>query len=537
MAPLKRVAGCVFISIALLSTQVAASNYNTFVPPPRCYHCPDPNAKPFPQYGDSDKCRNRYAKYLFDMPSPVREWELDDEEDDDDQVLQHDVTRQEASEPVITFDSSTTYQTIDGFGGSIAFFGNWITNHEYKTDIYDLLFSELKPSVLRLRNHYDTDNEFQTSSELMDTDREHVDAAKERLGSNFDILMSSWSPPKNRKASGEIVGVEDFTLNTMKKTKAGAWNYSWMARHWLNSLLAYESLGVVPRWVSIQNEPDYTEVGLPSCLLAEEESDVYPSYFKTLRKTSTWLADRGINVTLIGPESTGFDSFIDSGSAEDRLSIVANHLYKAGDQFTDENFFSNLEAQLEAGRAIAEARGYEKMYMTEFANLAQYETSNVLDFAKVMYMTLTTGHASMYLNWDLMWGEGFGEGTLMLVENPFDTASWTTTQGYYTTPAFWWFSHFTRYVRPGSVRVGCNLSEGLVDILAMCFKGEGDAFTMIIINLSLTRIDINLEGLPSSPTGFEFTKYRMTERRSSRVSSGTTSLPIRGRTISTLYRE
>lgn len=49
---------------------------------------------------------------------------------------------------------NTKKQTIDGFGGSIAYYENWVVSHPKRTMIYDYLFRDLGLSILRSRNMY-----------------------------------------------------------------------------------------------------------------------------------------------------------------------------------------------------------------------------------------------------------------------------------------------------------------------------------------------------------------------------------------------
>src|SRR5262249_52998592 len=49
-----------------------------------------------------------------------------------------------------TIDATQTHQTIEGLGGAIAFFNNWVTAHPFKQEIYTNAFAGLNLSMLRL---------------------------------------------------------------------------------------------------------------------------------------------------------------------------------------------------------------------------------------------------------------------------------------------------------------------------------------------------------------------------------------------------
>lgn len=178
----------------------------------------------------------------------------------------------------ITIDVNTKYQVIEGFGGSLAFFQNWVSDHPNASDIYDAIFTELRPSVLRLRNSYDQPTQFLTADQIMDIDRQFVEASKERLGDLAPrILMSSWTPPAALKQNEKLTGGD--RLAVLKKDRFGAFIYKDFAKYWLDSLMEYEARGVEPTWISIQNEPDYNTTAHDTCVFDASESFYRPGYY------------------------------------------------------------------------------------------------------------------------------------------------------------------------------------------------------------------------------------------------------------------
>ena len=96
----------------------------------------------------------------------------------------------------IVVNTAVKKQTIDGFGGSIAYYENWVVSHPKRTLIYDYLFRDLGLSILRTRNMYM--NEGAANQGVTDT-RTIVQEGKKR--SSFDLMMSSWSPPGKYKSN------------------------------------------------------------------------------------------------------------------------------------------------------------------------------------------------------------------------------------------------------------------------------------------------------------------------------------------------
>lgn len=79
-----------------------------------------------------------------------------------------------------------------------------------------------------------------------------VQNATQALGHPPTILMSSWSPPSYLKSTGD-------TKNGGTLVKQGtSFAYDQFAQWWLASIGAYAQKGIVPDYISIQNEPDFT---------------------------------------------------------------------------------------------------------------------------------------------------------------------------------------------------------------------------------------------------------------------------------------
>ena len=54
----------------------------------------------------------------------------------------------------VTLDSSVRYQTMQGFGGSVAFEISFLSNHPNRDELYQVLFPDLGIQILRVANWY-----------------------------------------------------------------------------------------------------------------------------------------------------------------------------------------------------------------------------------------------------------------------------------------------------------------------------------------------------------------------------------------------
>ena len=102
------------------------------------------------------------------------------------------------TEAAVAVDPSVEYQEIDGFGGALAFYENWVTAAPKKEEIYKLLFEDLGLDILRLRNVYEY-----SGGDPMQYGVEFYEAAK-RYNPEIKVLLSSWSPPARLK-QGEVM--------------------------------------------------------------------------------------------------------------------------------------------------------------------------------------------------------------------------------------------------------------------------------------------------------------------------------------------
>ena len=142
-----------------------------------------------------------------------------------------------------------THQTMIGFGASIAWADNTLTQSLKKNEIYNYIFNDLGLDILRLQNTYrNNPNNFAPSV------KEIVQKMYENSPERPKILMSSWSPPPNIKSNNNENGGNNATL---KKDSTGNYMYKEFASYWINALNAYKSIGVEPEYISIQNEPNH----------------------------------------------------------------------------------------------------------------------------------------------------------------------------------------------------------------------------------------------------------------------------------------
>jgi hypothetical protein len=189
----------------------------------------------------------------------------------------------------------------------------------------------------------------------------------------------------------------------------------------------------------------------------------------------------------------------------------------------------------------SEERAIRQIFATEFASLRPHKPRDPLLLARTVFETLTNVDCGAYLHWDLAWGYGSGEGSLFLVENPWDEGSWVTEKGYQKTASFDWFVHFARFILPGMTRIACNSSSSVdQSVKALCFLGVSGETTVIMVNFSTKMAMVTLDGLPAVGSNPKRRLYRSTLTEG--FTEATKTMPpladtvfLPGESIGTLY--
>lgn len=360
----------------------------------------------------------------------------------------------------VAVDTTTKAQTVTGFGAAVGYFENWLPPHPNKADIYKLMFSDLDLGILRLRNSFGYPNA--TTADV----KEIVEQAGVSLGRPIDILMSCWSAPAALKMNGVTTG--GTLLN-----KNGQFVYTDFAQWWFDSIQWYSQAGVVPTYISMQNEPDFETTGWDTSVFKPTESTAFPSYGAALKALSTKIQTMTAGRPKIwGPEVTGvgFNNFQNYANALDRtlLDGYAYHLYNGGDANNPDSYNTNLSP-------LKTTYNDKPNIMTEFSG------GNWFNTALLIQNCLLNANASGYLYWDLIWGRPYGTGGLISVENPWDKTTWTSPSGYIINPEYYALKHYSKSISKGSVRVQSSTVNTNVRPVTF-LNSSGDKLIAVVLN-------------------------------------------------------
>ncbi len=394
----------------------------------------------------------------------------------------------------IEVDADDKHQTITGFGASLAYYEGWLPAHPNRAEIYDVIFKELSLDILRVRNAYGYDNN------MIGYVKQFAAAAENSLGHPIDIMTTSWGPPaylksNNDKSNG---GTLKYTVTDGKVE----FDYAGFASWWNASLDNYNANGIYPKYISIQNEPDW-EAPYESCLMRPSETvnatDTLAGYNKALDAVYEVVMQRDNPPLFLGPECIGLgynavENYINALDLS-KLYGIAYHLYHGAEGGTNPNDPFTSTNYRKVGNFHPEVPHFQ----------TEYSREDWFTVAGMMYQSLVQGNATAWLYWDLVWEEG----GLVNLHFPWDRNRWSNPQGYNRTKDFYVFKHYSAFIHPGWKRTGTTGDSDLLKT-ASFISSTGDSATFIAINRSETEtFQVRIQ-IPGYTIG-EATAYTTTE--------------------------
>ena len=405
-----------------------------------------------------------------------------------------------------TIDITTTYQTLEGFGAATAWEENLLTEHPYKYEIYNLLFNGLGLDIIRFRNQYANVAGFDYE------DTEIHKMANASLGHPIKVLLCSWSPPANLKSGGNTNGGTLIQVN-------GAYDYADFATWWYNSLLAYESKGITPDYISIQNEPDYTNTGWQTCLLDPTEgANGNAGYPQSLDAIYNKIQTMSTVPKFLGPECTGIESGLlqgyMNGLNQSELYGINHHLYNGGNADSPDSFLTCMAP-------IYLSYSSKPLFMTE------YDQGGAFNTASLICDSLVSEGVSGYFFWDMIWDTS--QIPLIALETPWTPSSWTSPHGYIVSDYYYVLQQFSKFTDPGFVRVWATSDTSTIKMVSFVSPDKTQVTTVIINNgTSDTSMALNFGSFtPSSTAVYETIPGTTTQFASegSLASGNTVDLP------------
>lgn len=422
----------------------------------------------------------------------------------------------------VVINTAVPHQTLVGFGAATAYQAYLLSGRT--DDIFNILFVDSGLDILRLGNWYQNQNSPNATPTTPFNDSVAVQivqkATAARGGAPPKILMSSWSPPAYLKSNGMTRpnrGSDAGTthaVGTLIQTD-GAYAYADYADWWVRSLQAYAAQGIVPDYISIQNEPDFFTNGWETCLWgtaegATMEGIATAGYGQALDAVynaiqSSALATRPV---LVGPETDMIgDNIVPkymAGLNLTQLGAIAHHLYGSTEDNPQPDWFNGSMGGV--GKAAA-AAGLPT-FMTEYSPNAP----TMFDTAWLIHNALTVENVAAYIYWELVWSNSTPPTGLVSIASPLGNSTYTINDIYYA------LKHFARWTDPGWVRVDATSSVSAVRSSAFV-SPDGGRLTLVLLNTSA-----NDHTIAVNPGDFQFGTLAI--YRSSGDSERTTSVAM-----------
>ncbi len=394
----------------------------------------------------------------------------------------------------VTIDSNTTCQTISGFGGANAIWG---------TD-------NLSPGEMALA--FGTGDEglglslFRVRLSSVKNDWTGLAATVKGANSyNVKVLASPWSPPAQFKSNNDVVG-GGYLLESNYANFAG----------YVNEFIEYmKSQAATIDVVSIQNEPDW-KASYEGC---EYSADQMFNFVKNHAGTI-----RGAKV--LAAESMNFnhsytDNILNDATAANNINIVAGHLYGSG----------------LAAYPLAEQKGKE-IWMTE--HLLNLDSGNKPEnwtattdpktiWAESMNM-LQEVHSAMSLNWNAyIWWYIRRYYSFMGDGEKGTNRGQILKRGYA-------FSHFSKFIRPGYVRVKVQSENTAAGLKITSYKGDNKIIVVVInpTGAAISKINLLTSGTISSAMAYSTSLSKNRDAATLAPASGQVQLSMEANSITTV---
>ena len=390
----------------------------------------------------------------------------------------------------IEIDPSTTAQELIGLGASVAYDGDAIIAHPEKSALYDAMFSDSGLDIIRLRVRFNGDN-----PQVLAEATELVAEAQARMETPPLVFLASSSPPPNLKANGIKFCPQLDPNCTLTRAADGGFDYAGFADYWRSTLEAYETAGVVPDFVSIQNNPDwlppYLEGG-EACRFLPEEGTIsvtladgttvdaeFPGYQTALRAVRAAIAPLGRTYSFVAPDSgnlaalTPYTDVLEPGSYE----VIGYHLFGNAPPYIP---FGELEDL----KAVRDATGVPHM-QTEMG-------ANGLGTAVLLHHTFVTAGGSAYIQNQFV-SQGIDQNGTSPIGSDAET--------FELQPPYHALAHYARSTEPGWLLAGATASgeepEELEGVLASAWVSpDASELTIVVVNQADSYSDVLISAPP-----------------------------------------
>ncbi|KAF5249741.1 hypothetical protein FANTH_5049 [Fusarium anthophilum] len=280
------------------------------------------------------------------------------------------------------------------------------------------------------------------------------------------IFADAWGAPGFMKTSGDDSKPGFLCGSPGHSCSSGDWRQAY-ANFLVQYVQFYKSSGLQISHIGFLNEPDFTtsysQMQISSN--AAEAIDFIPILHKTIQSA-------GLDVQIVCCDATGWkvqssytDALVKAGSTQN-LGVITSHSYSS-DATTPLSITSLPKWNTEAGD------GNEPFITTWYKSGAKNEG---FSWAQRIAVAMVNAELSAYLYW-----EGFEVKQFQSASHLLDALD-----GVKVTPSgiYYAFAMWSRYIRPGAVRVAA--SGSISDVIVGAFRNPDKSLVVVITNSGST---------------------------------------------------
>ena len=355
-------------------------------------------------------------------------------------------------------------QSIDGFGGSLAF---WAIQAD--DEALGFAFKELKTTILRAQGEV-------SKKGIVDHNREILQRAM-KLNPELEVLLTFWQPRSSTLLKtddwlDEIATVKDKQY-FLKSEMEDAW-----ATEIVNRVQQYLDWGINVTNLGVQNETNYSHLGTQTCIW---DPLVLKSFIENKLKPKLVKAGLGVLITApdlayVGYKGTEVRRFLPTIQSK-AVDLVAYHMYDSFKDGTDGSIEVLRENSKQIGQIRNENFPLKKFWMTETTG-AQWnndewhtygwtpeasEFDKALLAARYIHMTFAEAQANAFLWWGLVYSlapdrvndpmtrqKHRDEGLVLVEEKGGANGKQKFLE---KTKKFYFFKQYANYIWKGSRRI------------------------------------------------------------------------------------
>ena len=392
---------------------------------------------------------------------------------------------------VINLYPDKTYQKIEGFGAALTESAGYALSRmseENRKKVVEAYYGKDGIGYTIGRIHMDScdfsignycavenpdDPEFRDFS--LERDAKYVQplvkAVSKTLGKPVSLLLSPWSPPAFLKETG----VRNGGGHLKKESYPDYANY--IAKY----ITEYEKLGLPISWMTVQNEPLAVQTWDSCEYMAEEEKEFLRDYLyptlkeKGLDHVKLYIWDHNKERTY---ERTR--DIVDE-TTKDMIAGVAYHWY-SGDHFDTLSMVREdyPDQMLMHSEGCVELARYGAAAGNSLRHAKQYAHDIIGDLNHGM---------NYWIDWNLVLDEIGGPnhvdnfcGAPIICDGTTDTIE--------VKPMFHAIAHFSKYIKPGAVRIASSTYSPDLEVTAA--KNPDGTIALVVLNTSEETKVVNL---------------------------------------------